>query len=133
MKNLNKQLTTYYRNIQHHLPCNRKVKKKIIDRIKGTINIYFQENPTTDFNSIQEHFGTPEQIASAYIEEMTTPELVKSFRIRQKIIGLVCTAIAIGAVIWIAVVASAVVNESTQTNGYYDVGLIVEEEKEEYK
>lgn len=53
MKNLNKQLTTYYRNIQHHLPCNRKVKKKIIDRIKGTINIYFQENPTTDFNSIQ--------------------------------------------------------------------------------
>ena len=72
MKNEQNQ---YYRAIRRCLPCSGKQKQQIMDRIQRSVSSYMEENPLADFSAIEKRFGTPQQIAHAYIEEMEIPEI----------------------------------------------------------
>lgn len=130
---MKKELRNYYRNIRRCLPCSGKLKKQILDDIKSQVNTYIEENSSADYNTIERHFGTPQQIATAYIDEMTTQEIQKRFTIKKTTIVVVCTAIALIVAMWAAALISAWIDAQKSFDGFYDVGPVIESDVEESK
>lgn len=124
---MNEDLKKYYRNIRRCLPCDNKLKRQIMDSIKTQVNSYLEENLSVDFTSVQQHFGTPQQIAAAYIDEMTSSEILKKIKVKKAFITITCAAVAVMVFIWLAAVSTALTNAFIQSDGYYDVGTVIEE------
>lgn len=124
---MNEDLKKYYRNIRRCLPCDNKLKRQIMDSIKTQVNSYLEENLSVDFTSVQQHFGTPQQIAAAYIDEMTSSEILKKIKVKKAFITITCAAVAVIVFIWLAAVSTALTNAFIQSDGYYDVGTVIEE------
>lgn len=133
MTTLDAQLKKYYRAIKRELLCPGDTKARICKDIENDINAYLQENPGADFAAIEEHFGSPQQIAATYVEEMPTPELLKKLKIRKRIIAAVCIAVVAAISIWAIAIAIALSNEYNISDGYIETGEIITEEWEEFE
>ncbi len=124
---MNNQLKKYYRSIRRCLPCPGKLKNQIMDSIQVQVSTYLEETPAADFAAVEQRFGTPQQIAAAYIEEMTTPEILKKFKFKKTVITIVTAAAAIIVSIWLITVGIALHNEIKSADGYYDVSSVISE------
>lgn len=123
--NRNIALKRYYRSIRNHLPSSHKLKAKVLSEIENNINEYLRENPSADIASIEARFGAPEQIAIAYVYELGTPELLKKFHIRNKILTITISAIAIVLILWLGVVSWSAITEYYDSNGdITDSGIV---------
>lgn len=113
-----KELRKYYRQIKGWLPCGGKIKRTLMANIAATIEGYIEEHPGIDFAAVQAHFGTPQQIASAFVDEMGTEELLNKLRVRKKLVTVV-TAVAIAVILlWAGVVTIALLDYLNQMHGY---------------
>ena len=121
-----KELKQYYRDIAKQLPVGRKQKQQILLTITQSVEDYLAAHPLADFQAVQAHFGSPQEITAAYIENMTTPEILKKFRFRKTIIIVVCSVAAVALLMWAAVVGSALMNELNQDGGFVVVEPVVE-------
>lgn len=101
-----KELKAYYRQVATWLPCGGRLKKQLMGSITATVDGYLADHPEADVAALQAHFGTPQQIASAFVDEMETEELLNALRTRRKIIKicLICAAAIIA--IWAIAVLS---------------------------
>lgn len=123
--NRNVALKRYYRSIRNCLPSSRKLKAKVLAEIERNINAYLLEYPSADIASIEYRFGVPEQIAVAYVDELGTPELLKKFQIRKRILTIVISAIAIILILWLGVVGWSAIREHNHSNNTVtDSGII---------
>ena len=96
MRKGNRAARRYLRNVKDWLPCSGKLKREIMARIKNVLDDYLAEHPDADFVELSHRFGLPKQIASSYVEEMDTEELLHNLRIRRRILGIVtCTALIV--------------------------------------
>lgn len=126
MSNSNAACKRYCTQVQSWLPCSRKLKRQIMERLTDSINAYLEQEPGTDFEQLQAHFGTPETIAAAYIDEMGTDVLLQDLRIRRKIVSIVAGVMAAVLAIWILAVGWAVVREIESSGGVLDREPIIE-------
>lgn len=123
--NRNVALKRYYRSIRNHLPSSHRLKAKVLAEIECNINAYLLEDPSADITSIEARFGSPEQIAVAYVDELGTPELLKKFQIRKRILTIVISAIVIILILWLGVVGWAAIREHNDSNNTVtDSGII---------
>lgn len=121
MKNEQNQ---YYRAIRRCLPCSGKQKQQIMDRIQRSVSSYMDEDPLADFSAIEKHFGTPQQIAHAYIEEMGTEEIANKFNIRKTVIRIVSTFVILALLLWGLTLASALIENNKSENGFYETSIV---------
>ena len=126
MKERDKQLKKYYRAIRSWLPCSGGIKKKIIHNIEATIQVYLEENSGADFAEIEQHYGTPQQIAATYIDEMGTVELMKQLKTRRRIVYTVFTATAIVVLLWTTALTVALIDSHKSTSRHYHVTITEE-------
>ena len=123
--NRNVALKQYYRSIRNCLPSSHKLKAKVLAEIENNINAYLLENPSADIASIEARFGAPEQIAIAYVDELGTPELLKKFQIRKRILTIIISAVAIILILWLGVVGWSAIREHNDSNNTVtDSGII---------
>lgn len=101
-----KELKNYYRRVSAWLPCRGPQKKRIMDHITDTVESYLAEHPETDFVALQAHFGTPEQIASAFVDEMGTDELLNALKVRRNLVKIAFICAFVLVAIWALAVAS---------------------------
>ena len=119
-----KELKTYYRQVSTWLPCGGQLKNHLMANITATVDSYVAEHPDADFAALQAHFGTPQQIASSFVDAMETKELLHALRVRKKIVTIV-TAVAITIVVlWASVLTIALVNEIDSARGFNQVEII---------
>lgn len=104
-------LRVYCRAVKSWLPCDRKQKRRILEKIRLDVAGYLEENPDADIAAIQARFGTPQAIASAYVDDMDTAQLLHSLRVRKRIVTIVAAAMAVILLTWAGVVTWAVVDE----------------------
>lgn len=95
-----KELKHYYRQVSAWLPCGGRLKKQLMSSITATVDGYLAEHPEADFAALQAHFGSPQQIASAFVDEMETEELLNALRIRRKIVSIIFGCIIAILAIW---------------------------------
>ena len=116
--NTNRQIHRYCRQIRSWLPCPAKEKNAILAQIKINIADYQNQNPDAAFAAIAAHFGTPQSIASSYVDLMDTGELLRRLRIRRRITAIILILAAIILVTWAGTVIWAIIREIINTNGY---------------
>lgn len=104
------------------LPCSGKLKREIMARIKTVLDDYLNDHPEADFAELSHRFGTPQQIAASYIEEMNVQDLLKQLRIRRKIICIVVATALTLVSLWAGVVITALIRHVKAMDGYLIVG-----------
>lgn len=117
-------LNRYYREVRSWLPCSRKLKESIMAQLQENVRDYMEQHPDADAAQIRVHFGTPETIAAAYVDEMGTDVLLRDLRIRRKIVSITAGAMAAILALWMGVAGWAIVRELNSSNGHIvrDVG-----------
>ena len=80
MRKGNRTARRYLREAKSWLPCSGKQKRDILARIENVVNDYVDQNPDADYSEIMNRFGTPRQIAAAYVDDMDTEELLGQHR-----------------------------------------------------
>jgi len=88
-----KELHDYYNKISSLMPCNHKVKQRLLLEIKSNIADFIYANPECSFQNIIEHFGSPQDICDSYIETINAQEIRKKMNI-SKLVKVVIVLIA---------------------------------------
>ena len=125
-----KQLCRYYREINGALFCTSKTRKQIMDGLKSGVSTYLNGNPGSTMDDVYATFGSPQQIAASYVEELSTPELIQKIKLRKRLIRSVIAVVSAAAIIcvalWIATVVTALISVHNSSNPY--VEIYIEEE-----
>ena len=127
------EIKNYYREINKALPGSPNAKKRIMDSIHQAVENYLQEYPQTDIADVQHHFGTPDDIASSYVEQLETHVVIRRLDIKKAIIIAVCSTLVLALLLWIIGLAIALVDEHKSDNGSFESHPVVEIETEEMK
>ncbi len=125
---MKKELNRYCRRISRYLPMKKAQRQQIIEQIRHSAEDYQAEHPAVDMSALIAHFGTPQEIAASYVENMTPEEILKKFRIRRTVLIVICSVVAAAFLMWTAVVGSALMNELNAAGGFVVVEPVVEVE-----
>lgn len=131
MEKYSRAARRYLWEIRSWLPCSWKLKREILKRIGNTIREYLVENQNAAYEELTKRFGTPQQIAASYVEEMGTDELLRDLRIRRKVVRAVTAAALAVAILWAGFIGAAYVDHVNDVNGYLVIGEIIEIEETE--
>ena len=110
-----KKLKRYYWEVGNLLPCNRRIKQMLMEEIKENIDQFLEEYPDADYDGIVRRFGTPQQIAASYLEEMDPQEVLNKLNTRKRIAGIVTAGVVLFVVlcgIWVLLFAADVMNSA---------------------
>ena len=86
-----KTIRRYCRAVGSYLPCARRQKRQLLRDLGQRLEEYRDEHP--DETSPEERFGTPQQVAAGYVDDMDTTELLQALRYRRRVITAVVSGI----------------------------------------
>lgn len=118
MKQIDKQLRRYYWQIRRWLPCGHKQKNRCIRELSESINTFLQQESNADFQTVLARFGSPLQIASAYVDEMDTEKLLKRLQLRRRIMAVILVGVVSGLVATIIALGIQLEMTEDMANGY---------------
>ena len=72
MRKRQRQVNRYVRAVGSYLPCAGKHKKQLLTALRSEAESYCAETRDAD---LEARFGTPQQVAAAYVDAMSTQEL----------------------------------------------------------
>lgn len=110
-------LRRYYRAVRGWLPGSWKLKKQVITQLRASVTSYLEQEPDASFDMLREHFGEPQAIAAAYVDNANTAELLRILRVRRRIVSIVTAAAVIALVLWASVVTWAAVELNRNLHG----------------
>lgn len=93
----------YVRAVSGFLPCSGKRKKTWLADLRAQAESYVAEGG--DAAALEQRFGTPQQMAFSYVDEMPTADLLAELHIRRRLVAV--TAITLAAAL--AILAAALV------------------------
>lgn len=123
METTNRAARRYCRSVRSWLPSG-KMRRTIMTQIKDTVNEFIQQHPDADDEAIQAQLGSPQEIATAFVENMGAAEVLKGLRVRRRILAAVLAALFIILLSWTCLVARATIREDANANG--SITVIVE-------
>lgn len=118
MKTFNADLQRYFRSIRSWLPCGAKQKQQIMDQVKENVLAFCEEHPEADLDAVQAQFGSPQQIAAAYVDDMDTPALLTALRLRKRIVTAVIAGLSVAMILWGAAVCTAMIEQRDINYGH---------------
>lgn len=117
----NLSLRKYHKEIRGLLPCSQKIKKEILSQIDQSVISFLQENPDADYSQIVARFGTPQSIAATYVENIGTADILRSLRIRKRVVMIIITTVLIILLSWASIVTAELVHQGKLADGNLDV------------
>lgn len=122
MISIEKDIEKYMSEVNSHLFCLKKNKKAVLEDIREAIIEFTENNEVETMDVIYARFGTPEEIAKAYIADAEPQNIKKAINIRKMLVASVVIALAILA---ITVIITIIDNHSGKII-YYESGVIEE-------
>ena len=116
------QLNKYYHQIGKRLHCGKEQKKQILDGLRNDIEEFRLDHPDCSFEDIQEHFGSPEDIAGEYLNDITASDLKKELSMKvllRKAILIIIVCILIVTACMLGLIWDAHVNQPV----YYTITI----------
>lgn len=114
---MNKEIKKYLRRVRAWLPCTTKRKRVILQSLREDISLFSQDQPNPSFDDLLQRFGTPQQIASAFVDEMGSMELLRDLRVRRRVITIAIVAAMTVILIWAIAVGIALIDEQNSSGG----------------
>lgn len=90
-----------------------------MEQLQGSVQDYLDQNPGADTAQVRAHFGAPEAIAAAYVDELGTDTLLRDLRVRRKIVSIIAGVMAAALALWMGVVGWAIARELKSSNGHF--------------
>lgn len=118
----NRAARRYCRSVRSWLPSG-KMRRTIMAQIKDTVNEFVQHDPDADYEAIQAQLGSPQEIATAFVENMGATEVLRGLRVRRRVLTAVLVAVLVILVSWTCLVAKATIREETSVNGHISVDI----------
>lgn len=109
----------YVRAVSTFLPCSGKRKKPWLADLRAQAESYVAEGG--DAAALEQRFGTPQQMAFSYVDEMPTADLLAELHIRRRLVAVTAIALAaalavyIAALVWQAYLIHDSLNSWTET------------------
>lgn len=91
----------YVRAVSTFLPCSGKRKKPWLADLRAQAESYVAEGG--DAAALEQRFGTPQQMAFSYVDEMPTADLLAELHIRRRLVTVTAIALAAALAVYIAV------------------------------
>ena len=104
MTAIEKETEKYISDVSSRLLCSKKKKKEIIEDIRGAVLDFTEANGTNDIKEVYEHFGTPEELAKAHLNELDPVKLKNKVNIRKVVIVALVVALMIFSITMILVI-----------------------------
>lgn len=125
-----RELRKYLRQIKAELLCPCKERNRILGDLKESISGYLDEHPEATIESVRAFFGSAQQIAASYVEELPTPELMQKLKLRRNIlryvVAIVGSAALLCVALWIATIVTALISVHNSSDPH--VEIYIEEE-----
>lgn len=123
---MKKELTRYYRSISRYLPIKNAQRQQILEQIRHSVENYLGEHPEADMAALTAHFGTPQEIAASYVENMTPEEILKKFRIRRTVLIVICSVVVVAFLIWATGLIITLIHANQRIDGFGVMGAAEE-------
>lgn len=91
----------YVRAVSGFLPCSGKRKKPWLADLRAQAESYVAEGG--DAAALEQRFGTPQQMAFTYVDEMPTADLLAELHIRRRLVAVTAITLAAALAVYIAV------------------------------
>lgn len=118
---MKKNLCKYYRTIYKSIPCSNAIKRQLTEQLRHSVEEYLLKNPSANFSAIVTHFGTPEQIVSAYVAELDPTEIVQTINIKKLILKIVCFVMLFCMLAWGTVLIIASIDAKDSAAGHIEI------------
>lgn len=93
----------YVRAVSGFLPCSGKRKKSWLADLRAQAESYVAEGG--DAAALEQRFGTPQQMAFSYVDEMPTADLLAELHIRRRLVAVTAITLAAALAVYIAALA----------------------------
>lgn len=95
-----------------------------MERLASSVRDFVSEHPRVGYHEIVARFGTPEQVAGAYLSELDSAELMDELSARNKIVRIAFVTALTMILMWVGVISFAYVRNQNQTNGYFTEQIV---------
>ena len=114
MRERQRQVNRYVRAVGSYLPCAGKHKKQLLTALRSEAEAYCAETRDAD---LEARFGTPQQVAAAYVDAMSTQELLAALRRRRQVLTILIAAVLTALLLWVAALCVTVYPNHGATSG----------------
>ncbi len=101
---IEKDIEKYMSEVNSHLFCLRKNKKAVLEDIREAITEFTENNDVETIDVIYSRFGTPEEIAKAYIADAEPQNIKIAINIRKMLVAAVVIALVMLAITFIVTI-----------------------------
>ncbi len=116
MRNLEKK---YCRRVAAAIPCERKLKESIVNRLREQVHTYLTDHPNADLMELESVFGHPNKIAENYVAEMAPETVVAQLHKWRGIYRIVCIVAVTMLALWTFSLTLALIKVNTTSSGTY--------------
>lgn len=118
----------YLHTVRCCLPCSFSAKKKIMEQVRHHIDHYLIENPSANYHNLIERFGEPQIIASSYVDEMESSDILNSMRIKRSIVKIISGAAVLALVVWMLYAVASFAYVADQSDGTIETYIELSEQ-----
>ena len=129
-KRRERELSKYLRQVKKYLPCTARMKRRLIAEIREGATAFMRENLFVDHKTLAELFGAPEDVAASYVESTGTAEILRSLRVRRRIVAIVSIVAAVILISWASVVTWAAIKEREVLNSHIEVYITNDQDEQ---
>lgn len=112
----------YVRAVSTFLPCSGKRKKPWLADLRAQAESYVAEGG--DAAALEQRFGTPQQMAFTYVDEMPTADLLAELHIRRRLVAVTAITLAAALAIYIAVLVWQAYLVYDRFNGWTETYIV---------
>ena len=112
----------YVRAVSTFLPCSGKRKKPWLADLRAQAESYVAEGG--DAAALEQRFGTPQQMAFSYVDEMPTADLLAELHIRRRLVAVTAIVLAAALAVYIAVLVWQAYLVHDSLNGWMETYVV---------
>lgn len=112
----------YVRAVSTFLPCSGKRKKPWLADLRAQAESYVAEGG--DAAALEQRFGTPQQMAFSYVDEMPTADLLAELHIRRRLVAVTAITLAAALAVYIAVLVWQAYLGYDRFNGWTETYIV---------
>lgn len=112
----------YVRAVSTFLPCSGKRKKPWLADLRVQAESYVAEGG--DAAALEQRFGTPQQMAFSYVDEMPTADLLAELHIRRRLVAVTAITLAAALAVYIAVLVWQAYLVHDSLNGWSETYVV---------
>ena len=114
-----KHSRSYYQAARSLLPDTGKSKNAILSQLKSELDAFAQDYPNAAYSDFITRFGTPEDMAATYVENMDTMTLVKNLHYGRKVFAATLAVLLVILISWGSIYLWKFTEFRNDTHGTY--------------